>query len=583
MSHSRSSWLSAPLLLSMLVLGLACRTGAAQETLPAEQPEEGVPFVVMTVRSVDAALTDVAWMFDSIQRADMKDVVGGLLSTAGELKGIDRSRPFGQVVFLQTDVLPPRPAFIGFVPITNLEDAVKTLSLAPVTARKVTGRNDLYEFLEKDSDEIAIVVRVVGSYAFVTADEFRDALDTMPEMEPVINPLGNRYDAAISVRIKAIPEGVRQVFISFLRTQAEIELQRKDEEDEAAYLVRRSNGISALEFIDQLVTQGEDVTLGLNATPEEHNAVFEGTLNATPDSEFAKYLTDVASKTSMFTSLAEQDRPLTINVSWAMNQREKTAAAGLLQAAQTQLSEGFPETAALPDNPIDRLFESLQATVEAGHFDFFLQAAANESHEFSIVGGFKLVGGQTFAAALEQFLQQMILKRQEQLSLDPNSAAIPEIQPRADSHQGVTLHKFLARKGSGDEDENRMFGREPDMYVGASSRAFWFVVGGDSALPTLKSTIDTVAEASPTSRPAGGNAPVKATFRVAPWLALPAPERRRARERRELAEESFGPTDAITVEAKPSESGMRVRVRLDEGFVKMLGLTIAREYDRSQL
>jgi hypothetical protein len=41
--------------------------------------------------------------------------------------------------------------------------------------------------------------------------------------------------------------------------------------------------------------------------------------------------------------------------------------------------------------------------------------------------------------------------------------------------------------------------------------------------------------------------------------------------------------DAVKVEVRPTETGLRVRVALDEGFIKLLGLALSRQYDRSRL
>lgn len=578
------------------------RTVAADDAAEAEL-EPAIPFVILNVASVDNALTDIAWMFDSIQRADMKDVVGGYLSKAKDLNGVDRTRPFGMAVFLDTAALPPRPAFVQYLPISNLEEALKTVTAAPITVRKTVGREDEYELVEANGNaSVVAIVRTIGGYAYIVPNDQKEMLDILPDMEELAQGLASRYDAAVTVRVKAIPQGVRQVFVNFLRTQAEIDLQRRDEEPEAAYLVRRSQGMNALELIEQVAMQGEDLTIGWNSQPEKHQGYFEGTLNATPDSEFAKYLTEVAAKPSMFTPLRNEDRPLTINISWALNKRERDATIGLLQALRLKLAEELPEMA-LEGGPIEQLYDPLLATVEAGHIDLYFQFVASDVREFVLQGGMKVAGAQSFGAGLEKFLQGLILKIQERSAAEPNIAtSTPTILPNAETHQNVTLHKITPQQVG--DDEIRLYGGVPDIFLGTSSRAFWFAVGGPQALPSLKSSIDTLLTTAPAERAAGGNVPVSVTVRVAPWLELPLPEKpdlankteeeqrqnrwrvrraERAAQNREMAEEAFSPSDGIRIDGRPSESGFRTRITLDEGFVKMLGLILAREYDRSQL
>lgn len=594
------SWL----LVTGLVVSLACTPGL--RPVHGDEPAEtAIPFVVFSVASVDRTLTDIAWMFESVNRKDMLDVLGGLLGQAGDLKGIDRTKPFGQVVFLQTDALPPRPAFVFFAPIENLEDLLKTIARAPVAPQPVTGRKDQYDIYSPDLNRTVATLRVIGNYAYAVPTEFADILDVLPDMRTLADQLAARYDVALTVQVKAIPKGVREVFVNFLRTQAEIDLQRRDDEDEAEYLVRRANGLNGLELIEQVVLDGEDLTLGWNAEPEKRSGYFEGTLNAAPDSPFAKFLSEVGGKASMFTPLREEDRPLTVNISWVMNQREQKALSGLLQAAKVKLSQELPDLAR-EGGPIEQMHNSLQATIDNGHFDLFFQFAAPDVQEFVFLGGLKLAGAQAFGQALEQFLQGVIVRIQDLAQSNPSAVGdAPQILPNAESHQGVTFHKIVPKQVP--SNEQRLYGGTPDVYVGVSSRALWWAVGRDEALPTLKASLDALLTAPPLEREAGGNVPLSVTVRVAPWLELPQPppseedfntgddredrRTRRLRQRmqqrreitRELAQEAFTPSDKIRIEGRPLESGFRVRVHLDEGFIKLLGLSIAREYDRSQL
>ncbi|MEZ6064215.1 MAG: hypothetical protein R3B90_00570 [Planctomycetaceae bacterium] len=610
----RTALTSAAALLALLLA--TAGTVRADDALE-EEAEPATPLVVVTVGNIDKSLKDIAWMFESIGRPDMMDVLGGLLQTAGDLKGVDRTRPFGQIIFLDTSALPPQPAFIGFVPISNAEDALKTLALSPLKPQPVQGRNDLFEARANDTQSDAVLIRILDGYAYIAPSNFADAIDNMPDMPRIFEPMGKRYDASLSIRINAVPEGVRQVFVNFLSAQAEADLQRRDDEPEAAYLVRRANGVSGLELIRQVLLEGEDLTLGWNSQPDTKSGVFEGSINAKPDSSFAQYLTDIGGKPSMFAALRNEDRPLSVNISWAMNEREKTAFNTLLDAAQTTLSDELAEIAQ-PEGPIDQMFRSLHATVDGGHVDFILQFAAADVQEFVLVGGVKLAGAQSFGTALQQVLQYAVMQIAEA------TVPAPTITLNADTHQGATFHKVTPYDVR--EEDERIYGGKPDFYVGSSSRVLWFAVGGDEALPTLHDTMDALLSSSSADVDVTQRMPISVTARVAPWLEFPDPEvnaaadpaadvvptttevggeggedaerqarraerreRFRARqaemaiERREIAREAFDSTDMLRVEGRPTDSGFRVRVTFSEGFVRAIGLAIARQYDQSQL
>jgi hypothetical protein len=68
---------------------------------------------------------------------------------------------------------------------------------------------------------------------------------------------------------------------------------------------------------------------------------------------------------------------------------------------------------------------------------------------------------------------------------------------------------------------------------------------------------------------------------MAPWLQIPPNDDQEGSELG-LAKESFKPEDdAARIIVRPTESGLRTRIQLDEGFVRWLGMTLAKQIDSS--
>ena len=102
-------------------------------------------------------------------------------------------------------------------------------------------------------------------------------------------------------------------------------------------------------------------------------------------------------------------------------------------------------------------------------------------------------------------------------------------------------------------------------------------------MPRLKSAIDAVQEGQATE-PTGGTAyPFQMILHTAPWLNLPsideADESRQNFAKQALQENS----DSVRASVQPTDTGTRSRLVIDEGFIKLVGLLLAREYDKSQL
>jgi hypothetical protein len=458
---------------------------------------------------------------------------------------------------------PPKPMPVAYVPAQNMNDLIATASLASVEIRPVPGKKGRYE-LEGDGPKQYVLFQ--NGYALITPSEMLID-EELPDPVEFNQTLTARYDVAATLRIKSIPPLLVDVFLSFFRSQTEAELQRRDGEPEGAYKIRRANGISTLEGLEQLIKEGDQLTIGIDGNQELHKTVIEFNLQATPDSAFAKVMQESAGRTSFFAPIQkDSDKPFTAAISTLMNPREKKATVEMLEGARLEMNRLLTDQKLDPLSG-DGLMDVLVATAEEGHLDAFVQIAVPKPGQYVVTGALKLKGADAAAASISR------------LATDVTSlGGVKSFDLNQETHQGVSFHRIMPE---GDDDgAKRFFGAMPAFWFGAGQRAFWFTAGADDAIPTLKDTMDRVLGASPA--PEGSTAPFILVFRRAKFFAMEPPEG--AQSRRELAETAFNSqNDKLLVETRPTENGMRMRAELDEGFVRWLGLMIARQFDQSQL
>lgn len=520
------------------------------------------PLVVFSVSGVEESLEDLRAMFATAGREDMMELFEGFLaSNLRDLKGFDREKPIGFMLFLDASQLPPRPVPVGCVPVDDINELIKLVELGPITPKKREGTDNRYELV---GNRRTLHALIQDGYALVTRSETLLDDGVMSPAE-AFAPVSGRYDAGVSVMLTSIPPVLRDVFLATMRSNAEAELQQRDEESQAAYSIRRANGLSALEFFDLLIRGGDNITLGLQADREKNSAIVELMVQALPDSDLSTYLKEFSGQQSEFAPLETSDAPLSLNVSWKLDSREKKALRESLEGLELAAQERF---VSVGKETIENLFSPLIATVEAGHLNACIQFASQEGDEFTLTGAVKLVGGETFARGLDGLLH-------EAESLEN----VDSVTLNAANHRDVALHRLRATNAS--EEDLRMYGGHPDLYLGASPRTFWFGLGGAEALPTLTASIDRLADATPEER-ARSTAPVQIVFRMAPWLRLP-PKDDEDLVRRDLASLAMeGGEDAVRIDVRPNEHGVRVRAQFDSGFVQLLALLIAHQYDMSQ-
>ena len=549
-------------LLYILLMALAAAPVWAQSTTEEEEIGPRLPIGMFTVRSLDQSLTNIGTVFEAAGRDDMTDMINTFLQDrAGNLEGIDRTRPFGVMFFLD-DSLPPQPTPVAYIPVEDLKAFERTAALGPLKPEKVEGSEDRYKL---GGGRRGMSMLIEHDYAFATPNEY--ILDNgMPDPLDFVSGFAARYDASLSVQLRNVSPLIRDVFIATLQSSAQAELQQKDEESAAAHKIRKANGQSMLELITQILRDGEQVTLGLEAHPEEQMAALELSVDAKPASEFAKFMQNLGGAKSSFEGLHSELHPLTLSVSWMMDRREKEMANGMIEGAEIGLTERLPEEVT---SSIKRLGDSLRATVEQGHVNGILQFVPLEDRKFVLIGGLKLVGSNAFGTALRDVFS--VLNELE---------GIDSVDLDAHEHQNVVLHRLMG--SDTDREQQRIYGGDPSVYLGSGNGVFWFGLGGDAVVDELDFAIDQYLASSATSG-SSTTAPFQLVFRMLPWMDLP--ERENADPlQRELASEAMSDGgDAVRVEVRPNENGLRVRMQFEKGFVRLLGLVISTQFDASQL
>ncbi len=551
------------ILISQLVA--SDRSVSAQDDLPEQVIQ---PIGVVSISSVDRVLKEFGQVFELSGRPDMIEVMHSTLAGGQflDLQGIDRDRPLGMMVFIGTD-LPPRPVFVTYIPVS---DEAKLVELTKKSGQPVTlKREGVYQIgtSEKNSPEL----HFRDGYAFTASPGGNEFLKhgRIPHPEESAARLVARYDVAASVNLRGIPPLMKQVFATFFTQQSAAQMQQRDHESDASYQLRRANGLSALQWVEQLIRDGQELTIGLDSSTDGKRAVLEVSVDAEENTTFAKCLTGIAGAPSIFTPLLQERHPFQLSMSWNADPREKTALLGYLESMKLALRSRIPESG---QASIDQLVETLQATVNAGHIDAIFQFIPYQQKEFVLLAGVKVLGTESLDDALHNVSREL-------------SAASSDIQIDLDMHEyeGVKLSRLRGIRSN--PEIQRTYGGPPDLYYGVGDQVFWLALGGAGVIPEIDKAIDVLAD--PVSRDlVSSTAPFELMFRAVPWLGLPQSERggKRAAERRELVQSAMkSDSDALRVEVRPSESGVRLTLRFDEGFVRLLGLTLAQMYDRTQL
>lgn len=626
------------LLLACLALARPAFSQTKTDDKSAPQPvvEKAIPLAVLCVSGVERWLTNVDYLFATVEREELSDFVGGQMAKVNDLKGVDKDKPFGLLIFLRPGLL-PQPYPVAFAPVKNLSDLIGTAGGGPFKVKKIDDSH--YDLV---SDQRTFHVKLQGDYAWIA--ENTDQLDyEFPTPAELTKSIVPRYDIGLEFNLTSVPEGMKHIFLDFLRASTETSIQQRDGEPDGAYQLRRLNALNILDDFEQLILHGERLTLGLAVDQKTKRVAIEGEVVSKPDSPLAKGLQAVAARPSYFANLVRDDVPLTFSMSWMMPAPHQKRLGEFFDTAEQEASSQFtnvlagkepreaqtpppaepvpatssgkpkrgaaarPKKPKLPvPPPIKDIFDSLRATASTGHLDFFLQFLADgpkdDPPKFTFIGGAKLSDGVKLAGGATEVMKQI-----------EGKVKLTALELHKDSHNGVTFHRLVGPEN--DRGQELMYGGKPSLYLGLGPQAIWFAIGGPEALTHLKLAIDKV-QGGPDERPTTlTNTPLQFTMRMNRWVELGRRGFEEARDRQRKAIEAerraaganateakpadsgnrrpspgerfmdmqrkafSGSDDSIHVHFKPTEQGARVRVEFDEGFVRLMGYGVSAGID----
>lgn len=579
-SDSRKPFFSTPvvpvsvaLIAAVIFSGGLCRTALAQDAID-EEVAPAFPVITVCVASVDRIMDHIGFVFDEVERPEVMDLIGAGLANVRDLKGLDRTRPGGLMIFVNEGLV-PMPIPVGFLPIEDIGEFTQTLQSIGAQLKAVPGEVDRYELIPRRGP--TSFVNVQNGYAFIGQNE-ESVNRTFALPEEFADPLASRYDICASANLRKTPKAVRDLMLLTIKNSAQASMQRRDNEPEAVYNLRRSQAEGNLRFVEYVLKDGEELTLGLKVDQTQKQAALELVVRATPNSAFAKELAEGIARPSYFSAAIDESVPLSASMSMMVAKHDRQTFLNAFNLGEQESNRGLaglPRDTAVEDIPGQQstqdLFDALRETIREGHLDGFVQFFGDPGEKFVIVGGVRLINAGAFGSGLSNVLEQA-----------SRTEANVNVELSVDSHGDIVFHRLINANQS--RRDKRMFGEESALYFGTDSQALWFAVGGDDAIPTLRAAIDRVAAGNDSGPRRVELAPFQLVVNMTEWIHINQSDRDQPGRFASLALDAFAEdgSDVLRADARALKNGFRVRVQVENGFLRLLGLGIAARIDSSQ-
>jgi hypothetical protein len=487
------------------------------------------------------------------------------------LSGLDKDRPWGAVLLLDQEkfaqgVRQPEQLLSGYamVPVTDLKALLQVLEPA-VGPSKDAGDGAL-ELKNKEGK--SFFVKQIDDWAI-----FSDRLERLatPPANPMklLADLGRQYDLAVRFNPSSVPAEIRKMVIAGIRAKAQEDLKQHAGETSDELAGRKILGEQVVRRITRAIDEIDQLTLGWSLDQKAEKTCLDLVVTALPGTQAARDFAALSQTKTDFGGFLLPDAMLAGN--WTRTIPADAAAelakiSDLVRKkalADIEKQHQSDEKAALGRKLVNQVLDVIRSTLAAGRADGGLAVVANPEALTAVAGGVIADGDK-----LNQAVKDLVAGIREE---NPGIDQIVKLD--AGEHKGVKFHTVSIPLPGGDDNQEKlakMIGDTLEVALGIGPKSV-YIAAGRAPMDLIKTVIDKSNELAGKAVP-----PLRITLdaeKLAKLLAVVGKEDDRPKA--VLAAELLAKSpsqDHVTLVASPIESGVRLRLEMEPGVLKALGM-----------
>ncbi len=511
---------------------------------------QGTSAVVVSIASVDEMMADVTYATEAAGVPQFAGLVQFM--SAQYIQSFDRKKPAG--VLINFDAQSIEPNVVAFLPVTNMQ---QLLNLA---AQQLGPAEDVGGGVKQLNGPQPIFLKEANGFAFVS--NASENLGNVPA-DPVaqLNGMDQKYNIAVAVNMRAVPESLRQMAVENLKAGFEAQLESLPEEQRAAQeqLTRNS-----LDQMTKFFEQGETVSMGWAIDKATKSTYFDINVTAVAGSELAG---QIARMSNLKTNFAGFDLPNAagmMSFTSVIEEADKAQAQNAIAALKKQAMDQLENDADLPSEEartaakgvLDNLMGILDATVAEGVIDGGAVLTL-DGGTVKFAAGMQVADGAAAQKALEELLE-----------LAADDPEVPEVKLNAAQHGDVSFHTMSVPIP--DEDAQKAFGETLEVALGTGTKSVYIALG-QGGVDLVKQVIDKSKQAAnaPT-------VPAKLVVSLGPILKFSQQfqEDEPALNGALAALQQAQGMDHILMVGKTIPNGINYRIEVEEGVLRVIGAAV---------
>ena len=463
---------------------------------------------------------------------------------------LDTKQPWGAVVFGGKDT-----QYYAFLPANDIKPMMELAKAQ--SGRDIKSEKGIYEV---PIGEKTMYATQKGDWAYIA-----DSKETLAKVDKdpaaLLGDLPKKYNLAFRASVKNMPKEYREQLLAQLRAGMESGMQQTAGEDAEAYAVRLNVAKQGIQQLTTMVNDLEDVLLGWNIDAKSKSTYLDVEFIAQSGSKLAEQFAEIKLGKTKFAGLMLPNAAVTVGATGTFTDEKVAQAKSNLASVRKTIAKELQnqglgeEDLKLAKQLLGDVISVLEKTIESKKTDAGMSIILDPA-AVTLVAGATIVDGDK--------LEKVYKKVAEEVKKSGDVVKMTD-----ESYQGVKLHVISIP--TPDQSLAPMVGDTLDIVVGIAGDKAYLAAGRD-AVKTLKKALKPAKSAAADKEVP----PFQVALSVKPiekFLAEVAPEEQVKSSAEMLAGllDKVKEKDRITITSSPVSNGVRVRLEIEEGLLKVIG------------
>ncbi|MBJ7344661.1 MAG: hypothetical protein JHD09_05210 [Gemmataceae bacterium] len=441
------------------------------------QAPKPTPGVVFRMQPINRLVENAFFLAEAVgMKEQAKMIEGSLKGLTGPkgIEGIDPEKPIGLYGNIGPNLIDSE--VVGLIPIADEKTFVEMLGKLNLQAKK--GENGNY-VMNIPNSPFPMFFKFKDGYMCATIRDEKGIDDKKLLSPKELLSVEKTGVMSISLNLSGLPEDLIKNIVPQIELQiAEAKQKKIPGETPAVQKLRNDVSEMLLQFIVQVFTQGDDLTMKVDMDRKAGDIGLGVSFKGKNGSELAKTIAGMGAGKSMGAGMISKDSVLHMNMNSVI---PATARKDFIKVFQEGINKSIEdEKDASKKGAMEKMAKALAPTLELGTMDAVMEVRKTSNGKFAFLTAMKIAEGKKIEEVIKLLYKDLPDSEKKKLSLDFAKAG------------DTNVHKVDILVQPADV---KNFGSEPG-YLAISNDVILFA-GGEKSLPLVNEALSSSAKPSP--------------------------------------------------------------------------------------